>query len=147
MPEHPHLMDMPKPSTARAGSYSRDVAPSAQIPDAPLAGEVLDLEGVAERRERFLAHAAATKPCAAYYFLFPPGATVAAFGDPAQQRSAQAQLEVALALTGGGLAKAKGAVLARVPLVCAARFETLAKPLIEAFLVAFNRADAAPLRT
>lgn len=130
----------------RAKAHPRDVARS-QVGDPPAGGEVVDLEGVAERRERFLAHAAATRPCAAYYFVFPPEATVAAFGDPAAQRSAQAQLELVLAMTGGGLAKAKSAVLARVPLVCVGRFEALAKPLIEAFLVAFDRADFAPPRT
>ncbi len=100
--------------------------------------EILDLEGVAERRERFLAHAAAASKVVVYAFVIPPGATVLGLGPDAEPRDARGQLELVLALTGGALAKFPGGLSARVPVAAAARFEGLAKTLIEAFLVSWG---------
>lgn len=130
---------MAKRSTARAEPLQREVQPQDVGVRPSNIAEVVDLDGVAERQARFLAHASATRPTACYYFMFPPEAMVVALGDPAERRSAAAQLELVLALIGGGLAKAGVGVLARVPLIGAAGFEALARALIDEFLVAFDR--------
>ena len=137
-----HIAFMAKRSKARTEPLQHEPQPQDE------GAEVVDLDGVAERQARFLAYASAARPAACYYFAFPSDAMVVALGDPTQRRSAVAQLELALALTGGGLAKAGAGVLARVPLIAAARFEALAGPLIEGFLVAFDRGafDAQPRR-
>lgn len=134
-------MSMAKRSTARAEPLQREPQPQDDGARPSNIAQVVDLDGVAERQARFLAHASATRPTACYYFVFPPEAMVVALGDPAERRSAAAQLELVLALTGGGLAKAGAGVLARVPLIAATRFETLARPLIDGFLVAFDRGE------
>ena len=100
--------------------------------------EILDLEGVAERRERFLAHAAAASKIVLYEFAIPADAKVSGLGADAEPRDARGQLELVLALTGGALAKFPGGLTARVPLAAAARFEGLAKSLIETFLVGWR---------
>ncbi|PVM88614.1 hypothetical protein [Caulobacter endophyticus] len=100
--------------------------------------EIPDLEGVAERCERFLAHAAAAGKIVVYAFVIPPGATVSGLGPDAEPRDARGQLELVLALTGGALAKFPGGLSARVPVAAAARFEGLAKALIETFLVSWG---------
>jgi hypothetical protein len=100
--------------------------------------EILDLAGVAERQERFLAHAAAASKVVTYEFAIPADAKVLGLGPDAEPRDARGQLELLIALTGGALAKFPGGLTARVPVAAAARFEGLAKTLIETFLVGWR---------
>jgi hypothetical protein len=115
-------------------------APSAidVIVDAPDKAEILELDGVAERRERFLAHAAAASQVVTYEFAIPQGATVQALGPSDEKRDARDQLQLVVALTGGAVGKFPGGLVARVPVAAVGRFETLAKPLITAFLIAWR---------
>ena len=101
--------------------------------------EILDLDGVAARRELFLEHAAAASQVAVYEFLIPQGATAPAFNAPGQDRNAHDQMQLLVAITGGAVGKFWGGLQVRVPVKAADRFEALAKPLIEAFLVAYRR--------
>ena len=118
---------------------SAAIAASAPVgdPALPFDAEILDLDGVAERRERFLAAASAASQVVTYEFAISPGATVQGLG-AAGLRDAAAQLELVVALTGGAWAKFPGGRSARVPVAATERFETLAKPLIEAFLVGWR---------
>lgn len=119
--------------TALAVSLTAD-----QDPAASSSADIFDLEGVAERRERFLAHAAAASKVVTYAFAMPADAKVLGLGPDAEPRDARAQLELVLALTGGALAKFPGGLVARVPTAAAGRFEALAKSLIETFLVSWR---------
>lgn len=123
-----------KASAALAASDAIGNDPS-PLPSA----EVLDLDGVAERRERFVVQAAASSQVAVYEFLIPEGATSPAIGAAGQDRSASDQLQLAVAVIGGAVGKFWGGLGVRVPAAKAERFEALAKPLIEAFLVAYRR--------
>lgn len=105
---------------------------------------VIDLDDVALRRERLLAYAEQTRPVVVYRFVFPEGASIAAFGGGAP-RDARAQLEVIVGLTGGGLAKSHGGLAARIPKVLAAKFEAMAGPLVAAYLVSLELDTAEPL--
>lgn len=100
--------------------------------------EILDLEGVAERRERFLAHAVAASKVVSYEFAIPADAKVSGLGPDAEPRDARGQLELLIALTGGALTKFPGGLTARVPFAAAARFEGSAKGLIDTFLVSWR---------
>jgi hypothetical protein len=126
------MMGMAKRSAALAAALHVD-----EPIDPPQGGEVLELDGVAERRARFLAHAAAASHVVAYEFSLPEGATVAALGS-GEMRDARAQLEFVVALTGGAFGKFPGGLVARIPQGAASRFEALAKPLIEAFLIGWR---------
>ncbi|CAN7482708.1 hypothetical protein [Caulobacter sp. LjRoot300] len=106
-----------------------------------VSAEIVDIDAVAARRERFQRYAEASRRVATYVFQMPDEAMVAAFNDPTQARRAVDQLHVILALTGGSLAKFPGGLAAHVPLFAAGRFEDLARSLIEAFMVAFRRDD------
>jgi len=99
---------------------------------------VIDLDAVAHRRERLAACAEATRPVVIYRFVFPEGALVAALGRAAELRDARAQLELVVGLTGGGLVRSHGGLVARIPRIFAPRFESLARPLIQAYLVSLN---------
>lgn len=99
---------------------------------------VVDLDDVAQRRERLAAYVQATRPVIVYRFLIPKGATVRAFGPSGEPRDAQAQLELMVGLTGGGLAKSPAGVAVRIPKALAPKFETMAGPLIGAYLVSLE---------
>jgi len=101
--------------------------------------DIVELDAVTARRELFLAHAAAASRVAVYEFKIPAGATAPALNAPDQQRDARDQLLLIVALTGGAVGKAWGGMCARVPVAAAERFEVLARPLIETFLVAYWR--------
>ncbi|MBO9558196.1 MAG: hypothetical protein J7515_06365 [Caulobacter sp.] len=101
--------------------------------------DILELEDVAARRERFLAHAEASSRVAAYWLQIPEGATVASLADPAVQRDAADQLHLVTAMIGGSLGRTPGGVVVRVPLSAHERFEALARPILDAWLVAFHR--------
>lgn len=103
---------------------------------------VIDLDDVAFRRERLAAYAEATRPVIVYRFVFPAEATIAALGS-GESRDARAQLELIVGLTGGGLAKSHQGLVARIPKILAAKFEAMAAPLIEAYLVALDLGDDA----
>lgn len=103
------------------------------------AAEILEIEDVAARRERFLAYAQASSRVAAYWLLIPKGATVPSLADPSVERDAADQLHLVTALVGGSLGKTPGGVVVRVPLSAHARFETLARPILDAWLIAFDR--------
>lgn len=120
---------MPKPLAAQS-------APSFLVEDDALRiGVVVDLDEVLQRRQALLAYAEASRPVLIYRFAFPEGATVRALGPSGEMRAAHAQLELIVGLTGGGLMKSHQGLGARIPKISAARFEMMAGPLIEAFLV------------
>jgi hypothetical protein len=96
-------------------------------------------DDVAARRDLFIVHAQAARHVAVYEFKIPDGATALALKAPGQTRDALDQLHLVVALTGGAIARFPGGLAARVPVKAAARFEALAGPLIEAFLVAYDR--------
>jgi hypothetical protein len=100
--------------------------------------DILELNGVAERRERFLAHAAAASQVVAYEFAIPNGAVVGAMGQSFETRDAQAQLQLVVALIGGAVGKFPGGLAARIPATATDRFEVAAKSLIEAFLIGWR---------
>ncbi|USQ95399.1 hypothetical protein [Caulobacter sp. RL271] len=106
--------------------------------DALRVGVVVDLDDVLQRRERLLAYAEATRPVLIYRFVFPEGAKVRALDLSGAVRDARAQLELIVGLTGGGLVKSHQGLGARIPKLSAARFEMMAGPLIEAYLVALD---------
>jgi hypothetical protein len=125
----------------------KDVAAQAAQPflfedDALRAGVVVDLDDVLQRRERLLAYAEASRPVLIYRFMFPEGASVTALGSSGERRDARAQLELIVGLTGGGLVKSHQGLGARIPKISAARFEMMAGPLIEAYLVSLDLGDA-----
>jgi hypothetical protein len=60
-------------------------------------------------------------------------------GEP---RDARDHLYMLVGLTGGAIAKSHQGLAARIPKILAARFESLAGPLIEAFLVSLDLGDA-----
>ncbi|MDR6624513.1 hypothetical protein [Caulobacter segnis] len=129
--DQPHLLVMAK---------TAERAPPESTPAAdPSTAQILQFE-IAERRARFEAYAAASSQVALYEFSIPEGATAAALGAPQTQRDARDQLQLVVALTGGAIAKFPGGLLARIPSTAADRFEALARPLIEAFLIGFQRA-------
>ena len=117
-------------SSARASSPPIDLEISANT---------LEMQALAERRALFDAHAAEASQVAIYQFVLPDGATVPALGAGGLQRDALNQLHLIIAITGGAIAKAPGALCVRVPARAAERFESLARPLIEAHLMAFRR--------
>lgn len=106
---------------------------------ATLSGCADDVDGVAARRARFLAHAAAASQVAVYEFVIPDGATTAPFHGAGATRDARDQLLLVVSMTGGAVGKAWGGLQARIPAKAADRFEALAKSLIEDFLVAYRR--------
>lgn len=106
--------------------------------DALRVGVVVDLDEVLRRREALLAYAEASRPVLIYRFAFPAGATVRALGPSGEMRDACAQLELIVGLTGGSLLKSHQGLGARVPKISAARFEMMAGPLIEAYLVSLD---------
>lgn len=124
---------MAKRSAAVAATPAID-----DVVEAITSADILELDGVAERRERFLAHAAAASQVAVYEFAIPQGAVVQALGPSGEMRDAQAQLELVAALTGGAVGKFPGGLAARVPVAAKGRFEALAKPLIDAFLIGWR---------
>lgn len=95
-------------------------------------------DDVAARRARFESHAKAARRVATYEFMFPAGATAPALHAPDQTRDAADQLHVAVALTGGAIAKFPGGLAARVPVKAAKRFEAAAAALIAQYLVALD---------
>lgn len=97
---------------------------------------VVELDDVAQRRVRLAAYAEATRPVIIYRFVLPDGAKVAALGQSGEHRDARAQLELMVALIGGGWVKSPGGVAVRIPAILAAKFEAMAGPLIMAYLVA-----------
>lgn len=111
--------------------------------DALRVGVVVDLDEVLQRREALLAYAEASRPVLIYRFAFPQGATVKALGPSGEMRDARAQLEMIVGLTGGSLIKSHQGLGARIPKISAARFEMMAGPLIEAFLVSLDLGDDA----
>lgn len=113
--------------------------------DAPpcLGAQIVDLDDVAHRRERLAAYVDATRQVIVYRFIFPDGARVASLGAGGALRDPRDQLQLVVGLTGGGLAKSHGGLAARIPTTLASRFETLARPLIEAFLVSLDLGEAA----
>jgi hypothetical protein len=128
---------MPKDNAALA------VEPLPSLESAYLrtAGEVIDLSDVTLRRERLQAYAEATRPVFVYRFQLPEGATVRALGSHHELRDARAQLELIVGLTGGSIGTFHGGLAARIPTVLAARFETMAGPLVAAYLVSLDLGD------
>jgi len=100
--------------------------------------QVIDLDEVAQRRERLVAYAAASRPVIVYRFVIAPGARVPGLGAGGEARDAAAQLELLVGLAGGGLTRSLGGLAARIPKISAARFEAMAKPLIAAHLVSLD---------
>ncbi len=112
-------------------------------PVEPAPGEVIGFDDVALRRARLAAYVEATRHVIVYRFVLPAGATVAAVGPGGQARDARDQLHLIVGMTGGGVAKSHDGLAARIPVTLAPRFEALAKPLIEAFLVSLDLGQAA----
>ena len=104
---------------------------------------IIDLDDVALRRERLAAYVEAPKPVIVYRFVFPADARVAALGS-GEPRDARAQLELIVGLTGGGIAKSWQGLAARIPKMLAGKFEAMAGPLIETYLVSLDLGDDAP---
>jgi hypothetical protein len=111
--------------------------------DAPLSfdAQIIDIDDVAQRRERLLAYVEATRAVIVYRFMLPDGARVTALGPSGEERDARDQLHLVLGLVGGSLTRSPGGLAVRIPKLHAARFETLARPLIEAFLVSLDLGD------
>lgn len=128
-----HMFHMSKTAAALAAEILRE--PEDVLVDA---GVVVDLEDVAQRRERLAAYVEATRAVIVYRFVFPPGATVTAFGAGGELRDARAQLELIVGLTGGGIVKSHDGLAARIPKTLAGKFESLAGPLLEAYLVSLD---------
>ena len=132
---------MPKPHGAASPGLCQGQADLAQ--DA----QIIAFDDVAQRRERLLAYADATRAAIIYRFAIPPGARVAALGTGVA-RDARAQLDLIVGLTGGAVAKSPEGVAARIPKTLAARFEALAGPLLAVYLVALDLGEpvTAPVR-
>lgn len=106
--------------------------------DRPLGdGEIIAFDDVALRRERLAAYVDQTRAVIVYRFVLPQGALVAGLGS-GQPRDAADQLQLIVGLTGGAVARSHDGLSARIPKTLAARFETLAGPLIEAYLVSLD---------
>lgn len=131
---------MPKPHGAASPGLFQDQADLAQ--DA----QIIAFDDVAQRRERLLAYADATRAVIIYRFAIPPGASVPGLGTGA--RDARAQLDLIVGLIGGAVAKSPDGLAARIPKTLAARFEALAGPLLAAYLVALDLGEpvTAPVR-
>ena len=111
--------------------------------------QVLDFDDVAQRRERLAAYVEQTRAVIVYRFAWPPGASVASLGAGGEPRDAADQLQLIVGMTGGGLTSSLGGLAVRIPKTLAPRFETLARPLIEAFLVSLDLGEepvAPPVR-
>lgn len=106
--------------------------------DALRVGVVVDLDEVLRRREALLAYAEASRPVLVYRFVFPEEACVQALGRSGEMRDARSQLELIVGLTGGSLVKSHQGLGARIPKISAARFEMMAGPLIETYLVSLD---------
>jgi len=132
---------MPKPHGAASPGLFQGQADLAQ--DA----QVIAFDDVAQRRERLLAYADATRAVIIYRFAIPPGARVAALGTGVP-RDARAQLDLIVGLTGGAVAMSPDGLAARIPKTLAAGFEALARPLLAAYLVALDLGEpvTAPVR-
>lgn len=106
--------------------------------DRPLGdGEIIAFSDVALRRARLAAYVDETRAVIVYSFVLPQGALVAGLGS-GQPRNAADQLQLIVGLTGGAVARSHDGLAARIPKTLAARFETLAGPLIEAYLVSLD---------
>lgn len=105
--------------------------------DLALNAEIIAFDDVAQRRERLLAYARATRAVIVYRFAIPPDARVAALGT-GDARDARAQLDLIVGMTGGAVAKSPAGLAVRIPKTLAARFEALAGPLVAAFLVSLE---------
>jgi hypothetical protein len=100
-------------------------------------GEIIAFDDVALRRARLVAYVDQTRAVIVYRFVLPQGALVAGLGS-GQPRNAADQLQLIVGLTGGAVARSHDGLAARIPKTLAARFETLAGPLIEAYLVSLD---------
>ncbi|MBO9547289.1 hypothetical protein [Caulobacter sp.] len=129
---------MPKDNAALAA----DPRLVAAEDDLRVGAEIIDLDEVAQRRERLLAYAEISRPVIVYRFDLPPGASVPALGPGGDLRDARAQLDLIVGLTGGAVAKTPGGLAARIPVVLAGKFEALAGPLVAAYLVALDLGEA-----
>lgn len=107
-----------------------------------LDAQVINIDDVAARRERLAAYAEATRPLIVYRFVIAEDARVPALGPSGELRDARGQLQMIVGLTGGSVGKSHGGLSARIPCILAPRFESLARPLIEAFLVALDLGEA-----
>lgn len=100
--------------------------------------EIIDIDEVAQRRERLAAYVEETRRAIVYRFVFPDAAIVAGLGPDAAPRDARAQLQLVVGLVGGSVAKSPQGLAARIPAVLAAKFEAMAGPLVEAYLVSLD---------
>ena len=109
---------------------------------APLGGDApaADPDGVAQRRERLAAYAKATRAVVVYRFVFPPDAAPGGSGGYGP-RQARDRLYAIVGVTGGGVTRSHRGLAARIPKTAAARFEGLARSLIEAYLVSIDLGD------
>lgn len=103
-----------------------------------LEGEIVAFDEVAIRRERLAAYAASTRAVVVYRFMMPEAATAPSLGPLGAPRDARDQLHLIVGMLGGGITKSHGGLAARIPKTVAVRFEALARPLIEAFLVSID---------
>lgn len=111
---------------------------------------IIDLNDVALRRERLAAYVEATRAVIVYRFVFPSGASIAAVGG-GEPRDVRAQLELAVAMTGGALAKSYGGLAARIPKSLTARSRHWLAPRLRPIscpstLVRLDRAKVQSLR-
>lgn len=106
-----------------------------------VSARIVSLDEVALRRERLLAYADLTRLVIVYRFAIPPGASAPGLGTGAA-RDARAQLDLIVGLTGGAVAKSAAGLAARIPKILAARFEAMAGPLVEAYLVSLELDEA-----
>jgi hypothetical protein len=115
------------------------LAPGQQ--DLWLNSEIVAVDEVAQRRERLLAYAKATRPAIVYRFAIPSGANAPALLTGVT-RDARAQLELIVGMTGGAIAKSPAGLDVRIPKTLAAKFEALAGPLVAAYLVALDMGES-----
>jgi hypothetical protein len=123
-----------------AKSLAAFAAPAPVNDDAPLSfdARIIEIDEVAQRRERLLAYVEATRAVIVYRFMLRDGARVTALGPSGEQRDARDQLHLVVGLVGGGLTRTPGGLAVRIAKLHAPRFEALARPLIEAFLVSLD---------
>lgn len=126
--------------THKAGQATMDFVAEDNAPPCTDA-QVLDFDDVAQRRERLAAYVEQTRAVTIYRFVLPQGATVASLGPGREPRDARDQLQMIVGLTGGGVTRSYDGLAARIPKISAPRFEALAAPLIEAFLVSLDLGD------